>query len=127
MPSGKLGESLAEHGEHHLAVACGAQKFHHFGLLLEKLQLDTRIVLFGIEEVRLAELDLAGLEPVDVAIHFVAAQGVEDGMQQSGFPRPVLALQHDERMREVHNHRHVEVQIGEDGMAQNLQIHSVPG
>ena len=68
---------------------------------------------------------VAGFEAVNVAVDFVVAQGVKDRMQEGGLPRPVFALQHDERMREVHNHRHVEIQIGEYGVAQDLQVHSV--
>ena len=123
----QLGKGLAEHGEHDLPVAGGAQEFHHFRLFLEEFQLGARIVLFRVEEVGLAGLDVAGFETVDVAIHFVAAQGVEDGVQQRRFPRPVLALKHDQGMREVHNHRHVEIQVDENRMPQNLKMHSVPG
>ena len=79
----QLGKGLAEHGEHDLAVAGGAQEFHHFRLFLEEFQLYARIVLLRIEEVGLTGLDVAGFETVDVAIHFIAAQGVEDGVQQS--------------------------------------------
>ena len=43
---------------------------HHFRLIFEEIQLGARIVLFGVEEVGFAGLDVAGLETVDVAIHF---------------------------------------------------------
>ena len=38
-------------------------------------------------------------------------------------PDPFSPAQHDERMTEVHNHGHVEIQVHEDGMSENLQIH----
>src|ERR1039458_6848205 len=37
-------------------------------------------------------------------------------MEEGGFSAAVLTLQHDQRMREVHDHRHVEVEVGENGV-----------
>ena len=35
----------------------------------------------------------------------------------------IVARQHHDRMREVHDHRHVEVQIRENGMREDLEEH----
>jgi len=55
--------------------------------------------------------------------HGFAAQRVEDGMQQGGFAGAVLALQHHQGMREIDNHRHMEIQLSENRVRQNLQVH----
>ena len=44
-------------------------------------------------------------------------------IQQRRFSRAVLALQHDERVRKIHHHRHMEVEDGENGVRQDLQKH----
>jgi hypothetical protein len=127
VPSGKAGKVFAEHAQHHLPVAGHAQKFLHARVLFEELRIRARIVRLGVEQVDLAELHLAGIQAVDVAVHLLAAQRVVDGMQQRGFARTVFALQHDQRMRQIHDHGHVEIQVDEDGMRQDLEVHQPSG
>ena len=82
-----------------------------------------RIVLLGVEKQNLIGLARSALEPVNVTVDFVAAQRVIDGVQQRRFAATILAREHDERVRKVHDHRHVEIEVGENGMSQNLEKH----
>jgi hypothetical protein len=47
-------------------------------------------------------------------------------MEEGRFSAAVLARQHDQRMREIHDHRHVKVEIGEDGVTQDFEVHGNP-
>ena len=86
-------------------------------------ELVARVVLFGVEQIRPRERVAGALQPVHITLRGFAAQRVEDGMQQGGFAGAVLALQHHQGMREIDNHRHMEIQLGEYRMRQNLQVH----
>src|SRR6266481_5612838 len=120
---GQFGEGLAKHREHYLAVAGHAQELEHLRLSLEEFELGARIVLLGIEQVALADLDAARIQTVDVPLHGFAAERVVDGMEERRLAGTVIARQHDQRMREIHDHRHMEVETGEDRVRNNLQIH----
>jgi len=61
--------------------------------------------------------------PEQIEFEFDALQGDMDLLQQGRFARSVLALQHDQGVAQIHNHRHVEVETGENRMGQDLQKH----
>ncbi len=123
VPGSSDGKFCFEHRQHHLAVTGQLEKLHHLRLVLEELQLHARIVLFGVEQEHLAFFDIAAIQPVNVALRLFPAQRIVDRMQQRRFSRAVLACQHDKRMRQIHDHRHVEVEIRENGMRKNLEEH----
>src|SRR5947209_562055 len=47
-------------------------------------------------------------------------------MQQGRLPRAVLARQHDQRVRQIHQHRHVEVEVCKNRVCEDLQEHPGP-
>ena len=119
----KLRERLAEQRQHDLPVACRHQELVHRGIVLEQGGIVAWIVLFGIKEHHLAQLRAPLVQPIGVVVDGLALQCVVDRVQERGLPGSVLAFQHDQGVGQVHHHRHVKVQVHEDGVAEDLQVH----
>ena len=92
-------------------------------LVLEQIRVVARIVLLGVEEQDAADLFVLRVELIGEPVHLFALEREIERVEQRGFPRSVLAFEHDQRMREVHDHRHVEVEVDEDRVRKDFEEH----
>src|SRR5439155_4475937 len=120
---GQGGKILAKHGQHYLPVAGHLQELLHARFVVEEVEVRAWIVHLGVEQEDLLEFGLAPIQLVNETIHRFALQRLLNRVQQRRFAGPVVTAEHDQRMGKIHNHRHMEVQIDENGMGQDCQIH----
>ena len=79
---GKLGETVFEHGEHHLAVTRHLKELFHVRLVLEQMELVAGIVLLSVEEINFFGVDGNTFRPVDVAVYLLTLHCVMKGVQE---------------------------------------------
>ena len=76
-----------------------------------------------VNEYSIVSRNVAAIETVRVAFSLFALERVLNGMQQRRLAGAVVTGEHYQRMRQINDHWHVEVEVDEDGVRQDFQIH----